>query len=814
MKNEEIIKQMTLEEKASLMSGRDFWTTKSVERLGIPSVFLSDGPHGLRKQAAASDHLGLNASLPSTCFPTAVTMANSWNEENGEKLGKALGEEALALKVNFVLGPGLNIKRNPLCGRCFEYFSEDPYLAGKMAASYVRGIQSNGVASCVKHFACNSQETKRMVVDSVLDERTLREIYLTNFEIAVKEGRPHSIMSSYNPINGEYANENKHLLVDILRKEWGFDGIVVSDWGGNNDRIKAIEALSSLEMPTTGGETDRDIVKAVKEGKLKEEYLDECVDLFIETIKQVNKPFEENKKYEFDKKQHHEIAKELALDSAVLLKNENNLLPLKNNEKVCIIGDFADTPRYQGAGSSIVNPTQLDKPLDEIKKYDLNFIGFEKGYSRYGKKSKGLIKKACKLAKKSDVVILYIGLDEITEAEGLDRTNISLPQNQLDLIDALSKLNKKIVCVLACGSVVDLSFDNKVNALLHIYLSGQAGASATFDILTGKVSPSGKLSETIPLSYNDYPTKGDFPSKKLTAEYREGIYVGYRFFDKNNIKVRYPFGFGLSYANFIYSDLKVNENGITLKIKNDSDIKAKEVVEMYIGMPDSRIFRANKELKGFKKVELEPHEEKTIMIPFDDKTFRFFNAKSNKFEVEGGNYKIYVGSSVEDIRLFGDIEKEGDMTEVPYKEADLPDYYSGKIVNVDSKEFESLLGRPIPDGSYKFIKKNRILVNDNTVVADLKYARGWTGRAFSGAIRFATWFLRKIGQRTLSNTLIMGVWNLPLRGLSRLTGGALSYTQLNGLITMFNGHFFKGLHQFNKASKARRKLEKELKKQK
>lgn len=814
MKNEEIIKQMTLEEKASLMSGRDFWTTKSVERLGIPSVFLSDGPHGLRKQAAASDHLGLNASLPSTCFPTAVTMANSWNEENGEKLGKALGEEALALKVNFVLGPGLNIKRNPLCGRCFEYFSEDPYLAGKMAASYVRGIQSNGVASCVKHFACNSQETKRMVVDSVLDERTLREIYLTNFEIAVKEGRPHSIMSSYNPINGEYANENKHLLVDILRKEWGFDGIVVSDWGGNNDRIKAIEALSSLEMPTTGGETDRDIVKAVKEGKLKEEYLDECVDLFIETIKQVNKPFEENKKYEFDKKQHHEIAKELALDSAVLLKNENNLLPLKNNKKVCIIGDFADTPRYQGAGSSIVNPTQLDKPLDEIKKYDLNFIGFEKGYSRYGKKSKGLIKKACKLAKKSDVVILYIGPDEITEAEGLDRTNISLPQNQLDLIDALSKLNKKIVCVLACGSVVDLSFDNKVNALLHIYLSGQAGASATFDILTGKVSPSGKLSETIPLSYNDYPTKGDFPSKKLTAEYREGIYVGYRFFDKNSIKVRYPFGFGLSYANFIYSDLKVSENGITLKVKNDSDIKAKEVVEMYIGMPDSRIFRANKELKGFKKVELEPHEEKTIMIPFDDKTFRFFNVKSNKFEVEGGNYKIYVGSSVEDIRLFGDIEKEGNMTEVPYKEADLPDYYSGKIVNVDSKEFESLLGRPIPDGSYKFINKNRILVHDNTVVADLKYARGWTGRAFSGAICFATWFLRKIGQRALSNTLIMGVWNLPLRGLSRLTGGALSYTQLNGLITMFNGHFFKGLHQFNQASKARRKFEKEQKKQK
>ena len=812
MNHENLIKQMTLEEKASLMSGKDFWQTKNLDKYGIPSIFLSDGPHGLRKQASAADHLGLNPSIPATCFPTAVTMANSWDTELCEQLGTALGEEAVSMDVSVILGPGLNIKRNPRCGRCFEYFSEDPYLAGKITAGYVRGIQSNGIASCIKHFACNSQEERRMTLDSVMDERTLREIYLTAFEIAVKEAKPKAIMSAYNLINGVYANENNKLLVDILRKEWGFDGLVVTDWGGNNDRVEALKALNSLEMPTTDGETDRDIVKAIKEGKCDESVLDECVDILLTLIFDTQKAFEKNIK-SFDKEAHHKLAKECALSGIVLLKNKDNVLPLKEKSKVAIIGDFAKTPRYQGAGSSIVNPTKLENTLEEIKNYDLDFVGFAKGFDRYGKKSNKLLEEAKELLNKADIGLLYLGLDEITEAEGLDRKNILLPENQVVLVKELAKLNKKLVVVLSCGSVVEISaIDGYVDGLVHSYLSGQAGASAILDIITGKVSPSGRLSESIPNKYEDTGTYNYFPSTKLTAEYREGIFVGYRYYDINNINLDYPFGFGLSYTTFEYSNLKVDKNGVSFDLKNTGNIKAKEVAQLYISLPKSNVFRAKKELKGFKKVELNPGETKTVTIKFDEYSFRFFNVKTNKFEVESGEYLIQVGKNINDIQLSDTLAIEGDAKEFAYTKEDLPSYYAGNVKDVNDIEFKKLLGRDIPNGNYKFYKKNRMIIEYNTTVGELRYSKRWVGRLFAGAINFAITFLRKIGQRSLSNTLIMGVLNQPMRGLSRMTGGMISWDQLDGLIMMFNGHFFKGLGHFIKYGHIKNKRHKEEKK--
>ena len=453
-KYQDLINQLSLKEKASLISGKDFWQTVNIDRVNIPSAFLSDGPHGVRRQAAAADHLGLNASIPATCYPTAATMANSWDEKLGEGLGERLGQEAAVQKVNILLGPGTNTKRNPLCGRNFEYFSEDPYLAGKMAAGYIRGIQSNGISACVKHFACNNQEENRMTLDSVLDERTFRELYLTAFEIAVKEGKTKSIMSAYNLINGTYANENEHLLVEILRKEWGYDGLVVTDWGGNNDGVLSLKCGNQLEMPGTPDRPE-EVIKAIKNGELDESVLDDCLDKLLETVFDTMENGVKKAPEKFDVEEHHEYAKKCAEESAVLLKN-NGVLPLNKEEKVAFIGDFLYLPRYQGAGSSIVNPTKLDNTVDILKNTDLNIVGSARGFNRYGKKNKKLFKEAIELAKQADTVVLYLGLDEVTEAEGLDRQNMYLENNQIELVKAVKELNKKIVVVLSCGSAVEI----------------------------------------------------------------------------------------------------------------------------------------------------------------------------------------------------------------------------------------------------------------------------------------------------------------------------------------------------------------------
>ena len=807
MKHQDIISKMTLLEKVILTSGKNFWESQEILAHHIPSIFFADGPHGIRKQALAADHLGLNESLKATCFPTAVTIASSFDKELGEEIGVCLGKEALAQKVNVLLGPGLNIKRNPRCGRNFEYFSEDPYLAGNMAGSYVKGIQSNGISACLKHFACNSQEEKRMTLNSVVDERALREIYLTGFEIAVKEAKPKTIMSSYNLINGVYANENEHVLKEILRNEWGYDGVVLTDWGGENDRVKGLIAGNEMEMPGAGGDTVHDIMVAIKEGRLEESVLDENIDRLLDLILTTSKPFEGDKKYEFDVEKHHAFAVKCAEESMVLLKNEGNILPLKEKTKVALFGDFAMTPRYQGAGSSLVNCTKLENTLDIVKEYNFEYLGHEKGFHRFGKKSNGLIKKALKLANQAEVVVVYLGLDEAIEAEGLDRKNIKINDNQVELLKALKEAGKKVVGVLHAGSVVEMPWLKYCDALLNAYLPGQGGARAVLNVLTGKVNPSGKTAETYPLSYDDVPSKVDFPAKGSSIYYRDSIFVGYRYYNKVNKDVLFPFGFGLSYSKFEYSDLKVDEKGVSFTITNSSDVDGKEIAQLYVSKVDSKIYRSAPELKGFVKVSLKAHESKNVRIDFDEYTYRFFDVKKNAWNKEAGEYQLLVGASSRDIRLEDKINIEGDVLE---EVSDIPSYYSGDIQNVSDNEFKLIYQKDLPSTSLNFIKKNRIYVDYNTTVNELRYAKGWTGRFFSGVIRFAIGLLKVFGDVKTSNTLVMGVLHQPMRGLSRMTGGALTYKQLDGLIKMFNGHFFKGLNHFFKMGKVSKNELKEI----
>ena len=792
MKHKEIIEKLSLEEKAALMSGRDFWSTTEYKEYGIPSIFLADGPHGVRKQAAASDHLGLNPSIPATCFPTTATMANTWNEDLGEKLGECLGEEAAAQGVNVLLGPGMNIKRNPLCGRNFEYFSEDPYLAGKMAAAYVRGIQSKGVSACLKHFAVNNQEERRMVIDSVVDERTLREIYLTGFEIAAEEGKPKTVMSSYNRLNGAFANESMHLLREILRDEWGFDGVVVTDWAGCNDRVEGVKAGNELEMPACKY-CNEDIVRAVQEGRLDEKVVDECLDRLIDLILKTDRAVKASPK-KFDVEAHHVFAEKCAEESIVLLKNEKNTLPLKKKERIALIGDFAERPRYQGAGSSIVNPTKLESFLDAVKESELDCIGYAKGYDRYGKRKKRLENAAAELAEKMDTIVFFAGLDEVSEAEGIDRRNMKLPSNQMELLERLYALNKKVIVVLSCGSAVEFDAVERADAIVHAYLGGQAGARALLNVLTGKVNPSGKLSESYPYSYEDCPSARYFPGKAATAEYREGPFVGYRYYTTAKVPVRYPFGYGLSYTSFEYSDFEVNENGAGFTLKNTGAADGAEIAQLYIGKADGKIFRPVRELKGFKKVFLKAGESARVEIPFDKRTFRYYNVKTNAWEEEGGRYEVSIGASSEDIRLRGEIQRTGTTETMPYEEDLLPSYYAGKTDDVGKKEFERLLGRKLPEAGYRFYKKNRMVIDENCTVADLRYSKRWVGRLFSGAIRFAHAFLWKTGNRSAANTIMMGVYHQPVRGLAKF--GGMSRRQMEGMLEMSNGHLFKGLGKF------------------
>lgn len=787
MKHKEMIHKMTLEEKAALLSGKGEWQTWNFDRLGIPSIYCSDGPHGIRKQAGAGDHLGLNPSLPATCFPTAATMANSWDPELGEEIGQALGEEARVQDVHVVLGPGLNMKRSPLCGRNFEYFSEDPYLAGKMAAGYVRGIQSKGPYACPKHFAVNSQELRRMAMNAVLDERTLREIYLTGFEIALKEGNAHALMTSYNQVNGVYSNESTHLLRDILRDEWGYEGIVITDWGGSNDHVKGAAAGSDLEMPTPGLDSARQIVKAVKDGRLTEQAVDECVDRMLEavlTLTEEGKWGSRDKTESFDINGHHDLARKAAAQSAVLLKNRDNILPLKPQTHVALIGDFAFEPRYQGAGSSMVNVTRLDKMTDLIGEYDLVLTGRARGYRRTGEADEVLAKEAIDLAKTADVVIFCFGLDELSESEGIDRTHMRIPQNQISLLEAISRANENVVGVLSAGAAVEMPWHHCLKALLHGYLYGQAGAGAMLDIITGKVNPSGKLNETYPVRYEDTPAFKYFPSEQRNSEYREGLFIGYRYYDTAKVKVLYPFGFGLSYTKFEYSDLDIQKDGVEFTLTNAGKMDGAEITQLYIGKKDARIFRPEKELKGFQKVFLKAGESRRIRIPFDDKTFRYWNVRTNQWEVEGGVYTVMIGASCQDIRLRGKTDIRGTTEIYPYYTNRMPSYYSGKIKQVSDEEFRELLGMPVPDGKWG----GELTSND--AICQMYYAKSPIARF---AYKVLTDKKKKSEEAGKPDLNILFIYNMPFRAIAKMTGGMVSMEMVDGIVTMVNGHLFRGL---------------------
>ena len=773
-----IISKLTLEEKAALLQGATTWTTHGVERLGIPAMFMSDGPVGLRKQAGAGDHLGLNESVPATCFPTAATMANTWDVELGEALGRALGKEASANDVHVVLGPGLNIKRSPLCGRNFEYFSEDPYLSGKMAASYIKGIQTNGVAACPKHFAVNSQELRRMSMDSVLDERTMREIYLTGFEMAVKEGHAQAIMTSYNMVNGTYANENAHLVTEILRGEWGFDGYVVTDWGGDNNHTEGVKAGGNLVMPAPGPDCAIGLIEDVKAGKIAESVLDERVAELLKVVFETAEAVKNSEK-SFDKEAHHNVARKCAEGSIVLLDNDG-ILPLGEGASVAVIGDFAKTPRYQGAGSSQVNPTKLDNLYDCLDKC-LKITGYAQGFDRKNPNpNEKLIAEAVEVAKKAETVLLCVGLDEILESEGMDRLHMELAKGQQKLINDVCAVNKNVILVLFGGSPFVMPERQIYRAAIHGYLGGQAGAGAMADAIIGKVNPSGKLNESWPHKLADNPSYPYFPSKERTSEYREGLYVGYRYYDTAGVSVRYPFGYGLSYTSFEYSDIQATKDSVSFTLTNTGAVKGAEVAQVYVSAKGGNVYRPKKELRGFAKVVLEAGESKKVTVKLDDKAFRYFDVKSNSWKVEGGEYDILVAANVNDVKLSQTVEIQGEVAE----KADLPSYYTADILSVSDDEFARLLNRPIPNGKWGGE------LTENDAICQLYYAKSGIARL---AYKVLTDIKVKSEAKGKPDLNVLFIYNMPFRAMAKMAGGMVSRKMVDDILFIVNGHFFRGV---------------------
>ena len=781
MKHTAIITKLNLEQKCALLSGDTVFTTRGYKNAGVPSITLSDGPNGVRKQAGAADHLGLNPSVPATCFPTAATVACSWDPALGEEIGRAMGEEAAAQEVAVLLGPGLNTKRSPLCGRNFEYFSEDPYLSGKMAAAYVRGIQSEGISACPKHFAVNSQELRRMASDSVVDERTLRELYLTGFEIVVKEAHPKALMSSYNLINGTYANENAHLLQDILREEWGFDGAVVTDWGGSNDHALGVKNGSTLEMPAPGGDAVRELLAAVQSGKIAEADVDARLDELLTLVLDTHAAVERHSR-SFDADAHHALARRAAGESVVLLKNDDALLPLAEGTRVAVIGDFAETPRYQGAGSSAVNSIKVDTFLDCLNDSGLHSVGFAPGFDRQGKPDAAKQAEAVALAAKADAVLLCLGLDEIKESEGLDRADMKLADNQIELLQAVREANPNTVVIVNAGASLETPWLAHCKALVYGALGGQAGAGAMVDVLTGKINPGGKLAETWANAYADTPARDHFAGPGRTVQYREGLYVGYRYYQTAGVPVAFPFGYGLSYTQFAYSDLHADAHSATLTVTNTGDRAGVEIVQLYVAKLNAEIFRPAQELKAFAKVQLAAGESKTVTLTLDDKAFRYWNTRTESWEVEGGTYELRVGASSADIRLTAAVEVIGTDALNPYAGKALPHYQSGQVQTVPDAEWETLLGRPIPD--------DRVKIDRNMTLGELNHGRsplGWLVWAVLTALLNASY---KKGKPDLN---VLFQYNMPLRALAKMTNGAISMGMVDGIVMEVQGFWVIGL---------------------
>ena len=797
MKHADLIKQMTLEEKASLCDGLSYWESQPIERLGISAINLNDGPHGIRKKGDPGDtpkgETNLLKGVPAICFPTASATACSWDPDLMYRMGEALGEEALKEKVSVLLGPGTNIKRSPLCGRNFEYFSEDGLLAGEIAAAFINGVQSKGVGTSLKHFAANNQETRRMTVNAVVDERTLRETYLVPFEIAVKKAQPWTVMNSYNRLNGTYAAENKWLLTDVLRKDWGFKGIVVTDWGAENERVPGLLAGQELEMPTSSGEGTRLIVEAVKNGTLDEGVLDNAVDKLLDMIKRAEAVRGD---YTYDSDAHHNLAREIASQCMVLMKNDGNILPLKKDAKVALIGEMARTPRYQGAGSSLINPIKLDSAYETMKEIGIN-ASFSAGYSlkKKCKNEAELMAEAVQNAKNADVAVVFVGLTDEYETEGNDRKHIDIPPVHNKLVEEVIKANPNTVVVLSGGASIRMPWANKVPAILNMFLTGQAGGSAVCDVMFGDVNPCGKLSETYPLALEDNSSNNYFPGTPVSVEYREGVYVGYKYYDTANKEVAFPFGFGLSYTTFEYSDIKVSADSIkdtdtltvSFKIKNTGAVDGAEIAQVYVNDVESTIYRPVKELRGFKKVFLKAGEEKEVSITLDKRAFAYYNVNLGDWHVESGEFKILVGASSRDIKLEASVNVESTVEAiVPDYKASAPSYYGADIMNVPANEFEAVYGKPLPPSQRD---KSQPLTILNTL-EDAEDGK-WGGRLVR--------LLRKLlGTESMAGAIAL---QTPIKNFISMSFSIFSPAMAEGLLVILNedkmakglGMIFKGL---------------------
>lgn len=789
MKHADIVNKMSLEQKAKFVSGYDYWHLEEATDLGLPKIMVTDGPHGLRKQnpdKKSSSGIGLGNSVPTTCFPPAATSACSWDEDLLRQEGEALAEECIQEKVSVILGPGTNIKRSPVCGRNFEYFSEDPLLAGKMSASLINGCQSKGVGNSLKHFACNSQEAFRMVINEVIDERTIREIYFPAFEIAVKESQPWTIMNSYNRINGVYASQNKWMQEDVLRGEWGFKGLVLTDWGASVDRIPGLENGTDLEMPSSGTLNTQKIIEAVKSGELDIKVLDERVDNVVDLIIKSKPNLEKN--YKYDVEAHHKLAQKVAEGSMTLLKNEENILPLKSGQKVAVIGELAKSPRFQGAGSSVINATKLDNAYDCLVSLGVDVTyaqGYEKGKDVVNDQ---LVSEAVAAAKSADIAVVFAGLTEEFEGEGYDRVDINMPSCHNNLISEVAKANPNTVVVLAGGSVVYIPWIDEVKGLLNSGLGGQAGGAAVANILTGKVNPSGKTAETYPVKFEDNPTFGNYPGGPVTSEHRESVYIGYRYYDKAKKDVLFPFGYGLSYTTFEYSDIKVSSNDIkdtdtlkvSFKIKNTGSVDGAEIAQVYVADKESTIFRPEKELRAFTKVFLKAGEEKEVTVELGKRAFAYYNVNIGDWHVETGDFDILVGASSRDIKLTETVKVTSTVTaEIPDYRNTAPAYYTADLSEMKGEQFAAVYGQELPSAEFDTTKKIDIYCCLN----DARHTK-WGGRI----CRLIENIMGKMGSDANGDGKMLAAMatQIPIRNFIAMSMGVFSPEMADGLLMILN----------------------------
>lgn len=768
---EKILQQMTLEDKIALCSGENFWETKKYEKYGIPSLFMCDGPHGLRKQEDVADMLGVNESRKATCFPAEVTTAGSWDPELLEKIGAAIGEEAREQGVGLVLGPGANLKRNPLCGRNFEYFSEDPYLAGKLAAGFIRGAEAQGISTSLKHFAVNSQEKSRFTSNSVLDDRTLRELYLMAFEIAVKEGQPSTVMCAYPKLNDVHCSDSKALLTDILRTEWGFGGMVVTDWGAMNDRIEGFRAGCDLNMPGGSDYMEKEVLQAVKDGTLPESCVDDSARRVLKLVLRAAETLKAPASCDYEA--HHALAKRAAIEGAVLLKNEGGILPLQQGAKIAVIGAMAKNLRYQGAGSSHINPTKLAQPLDYLPD-----AIYAPGCDDRGNTTDALLDEARTAAEGAEAAVIFAGLPDHYESEGFDRNDMKMPAGHLRMIEAVVSANSNTIVVLLCGSAVECPWAEKVRAILYMGLPGQAGGEAIADLLYGRADPCGRLAESWPYRYEDVPSSGIY-GKTADALYQEGLYVGYRYYDKAGVPVRWPFGYGLSYTTFAYSDLTVEDNRVSVTVKNAGSFAGAEVVQLYIQAPQDGLHRPVRELKGFQKVFLQPGESRAVTFMLTERCFAVWQ---DSWRVPAGKYAVCVGD------LTASIEKHGETLPIPAWQGG--SWYERCTGKPNHADWEAMLGRKyVPT-----VLKKGAFTMDNTVMEMKDYSlimkimfkavEATVAKGFGG---------KKDYENPEFRMMMNSSAGAPLR--SMMISGGIKGGILPGMLEMANGHFLRGLRR-------------------